>query len=288
MFHLFSSLAPELRHNIWRLALPENIGPALHFYQGEGYWRLRYLEEHESTYRPGYRDEEIEFRTELIDPEVQLWLPQFFVNHEAHDIAAAWLRQQGGGFVLSPGKAHDMDRFIRPFNAERDTLYIPQDKWDQFNFEPNERLLQRDEDSVPGVDVVHKAITFALPEAVFWDLNELRCLPGVKNMWFDDPGRLIVIMGVQPERIASTAEHDSWSWWEMEGTQMGALVWDMVRQEFVFEQGAETLDKEHVALFARMEEAARVGLRESMIKNACQTCETLEIRLAYAVRRQGL
>ncbi|KAG6131502.1 hypothetical protein E4U12_003637 [Claviceps purpurea] len=264
MFHLFSSLAPELRHNIWRLALPENIGPALHFYQGEGYWRLRYLEEHESTYRPGYRDEEIEFRTELIDPEVELCLPQFFVNHEAHDIAAAWLRQQ------------------------RDTLYIPQDKWDQFNFEPNERLLQRDEDSVPGVDVVHKAITFALPEAVFWDLNELRCLPGVKNMWFDDPGRLIVIMGVQPERIASTAEHDIWSWWEMEGTQMGALVWDMVRREFVFEQGAETLDEEHVALFARMEEAARVGLRESMIKNACQTCETLEIRLAYAVRRQGL
>ncbi|KAG6095138.1 hypothetical protein E4U30_002736 [Claviceps sp. LM220 group G6] len=196
MFYLFSNLAPELRHHIWRLALPDDIGPPLPFYEGEGYWRLRYLpEEHESAYRPGYKDEEIEFRTELIDPEVpevQLCLPQFFVSHEAHDITAAWLRQQGGGFVLSSGEAHAMDRFIHPFNAERDTLCIPQDKWDQFYFEPNERLLQRDEDSVPGVDVVHKAIRFALPEAVFWDLNELRCLPGVKNMWFDDPGRLFV------------------------------------------------------------------------------------------------
>ncbi|KAG5958830.1 hypothetical protein E4U57_001062 [Claviceps arundinis] len=89
-------------------------------------------------------------------------------------------------------------------------------------------------------------------------------------------------MGVQPERIDSTAERDSWSW-EMEGTEMGALVWDKTKQEFVFEQSAETLDEGHVALFARMEEAARVGLRERMIGHEC---ETLEIRLAYAVRRQ--
>ncbi|KAG6121425.1 hypothetical protein E4U12_000973 [Claviceps purpurea] len=286
MFHLFSSLAPELRHYIWRLALPDNIGPPLHFYEGEGYWRVREVEEQKSSYCLGCKHEEAEFRTDLIDPEVQLCLPQFFVNHEAHGIAAAWLRQQGGGFVLSPGKAQKLDRFVRPFNAERDTLYIPQDKWDQFNGEPHERLFERCEQGALGIDIVDKSIRFALPEAVFWDPNLLEWLPEVKRKWFVDPGKLFVIMGVQPEQTCSPAEHDSWSWWEMEGTQMGALVWDMVRQEFVFEQGAETLDEEHVALFARMEEAARVGLRQSMIDNACQTCETLEVRLAYAVRRQ--
>ncbi|KAG6021797.1 hypothetical protein E4U19_005462 [Claviceps sp. Clav32 group G5] len=120
-------------------------------------------------------------------------------------------REEVSFYLLARPTGHDMDRFIRPFNAERDTFYIPQNKWDQFYFEPNERLLPRDEDSVPGVDVVHKAITFALSEAISRDPDEIRCLPGVKNMRFDDRGRLFVIMDMQPERIASTAEHDSWS-----------------------------------------------------------------------------
>ncbi|KAG6061587.1 hypothetical protein E4U32_002870 [Claviceps aff. humidiphila group G2b] len=76
----------------------------------------------------------------------------------------------------------------------------------------------------------------------------LECLPAIKQQWCDDSAKAFVIMGVQPERS-----------WEMEGTEMGALVWDVTKQEFVFEQSAETLDEEHVALFARMEEAARVG-----------------------------
>ncbi|KAG5958832.1 hypothetical protein E4U57_001064 [Claviceps arundinis] len=288
MFPLFSSLVPELRQNIWRLALPDNIGRPLHFYQEHGYWRERELEEYESAYRPGYKDKEIEFRTELIDPEVQLSLPQFFVNHEAHDITAAWLRQQGGGFVLYPGQTNEMDRFIRPFNAERDTLYIPQDKWSQFLSEPGDNDMgnvPREQSEVTDVTVVNpKLIRFALPEAVFWDpemLELLPQLPGHRQVWYDDPAKFFVIMGVQPEQISPT-EQDSWSW-EMKGTEMGALVWDKTKQEFVFEQGAETLDEEHVALFARIEEAARVNLREGMIEFVCHT---LEIRLAYAVRRQ--
>lgn len=175
-----------------------------------------------------------------------------------------------------------MDRFIRPFNAERDTLYIPQDKWSQFLSEPWAMgNVPREQSEVTGVTVVNKAIRFALPEAVFWDPEMLELLPGHRQMWFDDPAKFFVIMGVQPEQISPT-EQDSWSW-EMEGTEMGALVWDKTKQEFVFEQGAETLDEEHVALFARIEEAARVNLREGMIENVCHT---LEIRLAYAVRRQ--
>ncbi|KAG6109695.1 hypothetical protein E4U31_006651 [Claviceps sp. LM219 group G6] len=275
------SLVLELRQNIWRLALPDNIGRPLHFYQEHGYWRAREMEEYN---HPGWKYKEAEFRTDLIDPEVQLSLPQFFVNHEAHDITAAWLRKQGGGFVLSPGQANEMDRFIRPFNAEQDTLYIPQDKWSQFFSEPWAMgNVPREQSEVTGVTVVNRAIRFALPEAVFWDPEMLELLPGHRQMWFDDPAKFFVIMGVQPEQISPKGQ-DSWSW-EMEGTEMGALVWDMTKQEFVFEQGAETLDEEHVALFARMEEAARVNLREGMIENVCHT---LEIRLAYAVRRQQL
>ncbi|KAG6177033.1 hypothetical protein E4U36_007575 [Claviceps purpurea] len=276
MFYLFSSLPPELRHYIWRLALPNSIGSTLQLYDEERCWRCRETRSKNPAIDGTW---EIEFRTEFIDP-VQLCLPQFFVNHEAHDIAAAWLRQQGGGFVLAPNQAQKLGRILRPFNAERDTLYIPQDKWWQFIEDP---YAPREPGPGSSIAIVNKAIRFALPEAVFWDPEVLELLPGHRQMWFDDPAKFFVIMGVQPEQI-SPAEQDSWSW-EMEGTEMGALIWDMTKQEFVFEQGAETLDEEHVALFARMEEAARVNLREGMIENVC---ETLEIRLAYAVRRQRL
>ncbi|KAG5961581.1 hypothetical protein E4U58_004193 [Claviceps cyperi] len=176
-----------------------------------------------------------------------------------------------------------MDRFIRPFDTERDTLYITQDIWRQLSIEPMDGEPDPREGEVSSVAIVSKGIRFALPEAVFWDPEMLECLPAYERMDLDEPGRLFVIMGVQPERMCLPAHNDSSFWWEMKGTEMGALVWDMTKQEFVFEQGPEALDQEHVALFARMEEAARVGLRETMIEDEC---ETLEIRLAYAVRRQ--
>ncbi|KAG6107703.1 hypothetical protein E4U14_004065 [Claviceps sp. LM454 group G7] len=284
MFQLFSKLPTELRHHIWRLALPDDIGQPLHFFQENGYNRVRELETHVPIFRPGYRDIEIEFRTELIDPAVQLRLPQFFVNHEAHDITAAWLRQQGGGFILSPGQAHEMDRFVSSFHTERDTLYITQDVWRQFSIRPFDEEPDPYEDE-PSVAIVNKGIRFALPEAIFWDANLLGCLPAYKRMDLDDPAKLFVIMGVQPERMCLPADNDGSFWWEMEGTEMGALVWDMTKQEFVFEQGSEALDEEHMALFARMEEAVRLGLHDTMIQ---YESVALEIRLAFAVRRQGL
>ncbi|KAG5998660.1 hypothetical protein E4U52_006456 [Claviceps spartinae] len=285
MFPFFSSLAPELRHYIWRLSLPNDIGPALHYYHGEGYWRVRKVEEHRPTYRPGYRDEEMEFRTDLIDPEVQFYLPQFFVNHEAHDIAVAWLRQQGGRFVLSRGKAQKMFHFIRPFNAERDLLYIPHDKWDQFIDEPSDRLFESSK-LVPGVDVVHKAIRFAVSEDLFHDPVMLQCLPEINARWFDEPGKLFVISGTQPKRMGTPAERDSGHrvWWEMEGEENGALVWNKKKRRFVIQKGAKPFDKERMWLFDRLEDLASIGLQDSMLDNAC---ETMEIRAVSAVRRQA-
>ncbi|KAG6165530.1 hypothetical protein E4U11_000307 [Claviceps purpurea] len=286
MFPFFSRLAPELRNHIWHLSLPNDIGPALHFYHGEGYWRVRRVAEHKPTYRPGYRDEEMEFRTDLIDHEVQFCLPQFFVNHEAHDIAAAWLRQQGGGFVLSPGKARKMDRFIRPFNAERDFLYIPHDKWDQFIDEPDERLLEGSQRAL-GIDIVHKAIKFAMPYKLFCDPVMVQCWPEIQSRWFKEPGRLFVILDAQPKRIGSSAKRDSGHgvWWEMEGDENEALIWNKKKRKFVLQKGAKPFDEARRWLFEKLEDFAWMGLRDSMLENAC---ETLEIRVVHAVRRQGL
>ncbi|KAG6265886.1 hypothetical protein E4U48_005787 [Claviceps purpurea] len=217
MFQLFPKLPPELRHLIWRLALPDNIRRPLHLHQRDGYWRVREIQEHEPTYQPGFRCNELEFRTELIDPVVQLRLPQFFVNHEAHDIAAAWLREQGGGFVLSPGQAHEMDRFVCPFNTERDTLYISPERWPQFAFEPGERLRHGSQLSTPYVNIVKKNIRLAMPDAVFWDTTLLQIFPWIRKDWFSGPGKVFVILGLQPE-------HDNRYWWDMEDTELGALV----------------------------------------------------------------
>ncbi|KAG5940972.1 hypothetical protein E4U59_002114 [Claviceps monticola] len=179
-----------------------------------------------------------------------------------------------------------MDRFIRPFNAERDPLYIPHDKWDQFIDEPSDRLYERSE-LVPGVDIVHKAIRFAVPQDVFCDPVMLQCLPEIQSRWFDEPGRLLVILDAQPKRIGSPAERDSGHgvWWEMEGEENEALVWNKKKRKLELQKGAKPLDKERMYLFERLEDFAMMGLRGSMLDNAC---DTLDIRFVHAVRRQGL
>ncbi|KAG5937971.1 hypothetical protein E4U60_001575 [Claviceps pazoutovae] len=178
-----------------------------------------------------------------------------------------------------------MDRFIRPFNPERDPLYIPHDKWDQFIDEPSNKLDERSE-LVPGVDIVHKAISFAMPQDVFCDPVMLQCLPEIQNRWFDEPGRLFVILDAQPQRIGSPAERDSGHgvWWEMEGQENEALVWNKKGGKFVLQKGAKPFDKECMWLLERFQEFESI-LGDSMLDFAC---ETFEIRFVHAVRRQGL
>jgi hypothetical protein len=95
-FPLFSSLAPELRIQIWRDALPDRIKPALFFYRGQGCWCPRHLTEADNGWVPpeGELNLGLDFRTDLLGDDNQFRVPIYFVNREAHSIALAWLREQ--------------------------------------------------------------------------------------------------------------------------------------------------------------------------------------------------
>jgi len=141
-FPLFSSLALELRDQIWRDALPDKVGPALYFYR-KGCWCPRYLSQSDEEYDP--MDHELnlnfEFRHDLLDV-VQFEVPLFFVNREARNIALAWVREHG--IEMSAREDRQSPVFVCPFNPIRDVLYIALDKWDEFLREPDDRCFQPD------------------------------------------------------------------------------------------------------------------------------------------------
>ncbi|KAG5994747.1 hypothetical protein E4U52_000784 [Claviceps spartinae] len=91
MFYLFSSLPSELRHYIWRLALPNSIGLTLQIYDEERW--------------AGFPNQ--------VKKKPMRLLPLGSVNS-----------YQGGGFVLAPGQAQKLDRILRPLNVEREWQFI--------------------------------------------------------------------------------------------------------------------------------------------------------------------
>ena len=158
-FPLFSSLALELREQIWRDALPNEVGPVLYLYR-KGYWCPR------EEYDPQNHETNLnfEFRHDLLNV-VQFEVPLYFVNREARKIALAWVRTHG--IEIRARKKRESPIFVCPFNPIRDVLYIPPNKWDEFLCEPDDRcsepdLLERLLD-VKTADVTR----IAVPEMLF-------------------------------------------------------------------------------------------------------------------------
>lgn len=163
-FSLFPSLAPELRDRIWRDAMPGKVGPALYFYR-KGCWSPRHLLQSDEEYNPE-NDElnlNFEFRHDLLDV-VQFKVPLFFVNHEARNIALAWVRAHG--IEIRAREDRQFPVFVCPFDPTRDVLYIALDKWDEFLREPDDRCFQQD---LLGQLVIVKSANItriAVPEAL--------------------------------------------------------------------------------------------------------------------------
>lgn len=163
-FPLFSSLPLELRDQIWRDALPDEVGPALYFYR-KGCWCPRRLLQSDEEYDPTNQELNLnfEFRHDLLDV-VQFELPLFFVNREARNIALAWVREHGTEIRALEGRQSLV--FVCPFNPIRDVLYIALDKWDDFLREPDDRCFQPDllEQliSVKPADITRIAVSEAL------------------------------------------------------------------------------------------------------------------------------
>ncbi|KAJ0415773.1 hypothetical protein BJY00DRAFT_304611 [Aspergillus carlsbadensis] len=141
-FHLFPSLPPELRLQIWHDALPAALGPAVFPYQ-TGCWGPRHLTPGDPEYDSLHEDLNLNFEFDhtLLNP-LEINIPLFHVNHEARSAALHWVQQQN--LTTRFDKQTKQLAFLRPFNAETDTLYVSRTQWNDFICEPLERPFELD------------------------------------------------------------------------------------------------------------------------------------------------
>ncbi|KAI1141098.1 hypothetical protein F5Y05DRAFT_376384 [Hypoxylon sp. FL0543] len=219
-FTLFMSLAPELRHIIWSMALPIG-GPTLYFYK-KGYWQPRQLTESDEGYLPGHDNMELRFHLE----NAEFDLPTFSVNREACRITLAWMREQG---IEIRSRADGQLLFVRPFNSQRDIVYVPDDRWGEFCREGNDRMAES--------DMLNRSATI---ESEVWRLAVSELLPTEDQFtwlpeaigWYDQLKEVLVIVGEQP------TEDEEPRMCQLEGEQGPALVWH------TYEEGEEGYDHE--------------------------------------------
>jgi hypothetical protein len=271
-FPLFSSLALELRHQIWRDALPDKVGPALYFYR-KGCWCPRRLSKSDEEYDSENDENNLtfEFHHELLD-DVQLEVPLVFVNREARGIALPWLR--GQGIEIRPCEDRQYPIFVRPFDPVRDALYVALDKWDDFLCEPVDRQYQPD--LFEKLVVIRQDVTrIAVPEALL--RSEVAALSDMFRYFFQLKV-LFIIIDAQPDMRSADNDMKVQRRWEFESTRGGAFFWNDDRGAFDFANG-EYIDGE--ALYRLIEEANK-GLGEGLVTNYIHS---FEVRPVFAVRR---
>ncbi|KAL4761089.1 2EXR domain-containing protein [Aspergillus foveolatus] len=181
-FHLFPLLPPELRLQIWNYALPATlpVGSAVFPYK-KGCWGPRRLTPGDPGYNPVNDDLNLnlEFDHTLLDP-LEIELPLLQVIHEARIVALEWTRKQN--LQVRFNKHNPQLLFLRPFNADTDTIYVSRSQWHDFICEPMERpfepdLVQRQLDC-PGVPFSRLALDV-------WILrHEPDCLAELFNYYY--------------------------------------------------------------------------------------------------------
>ena len=175
IFHLFTSLAPELRHQIWHAALPDEVGPVLYFYK-KGGWCPQHpsLSDERSNPENDESYVDFEFRHDVLDA-VQIEMPLFFVNHEARNIALTWIHKHNIEMRVYAHKEGQLQApvFVSPFDPIHDALYVSIDEWDEFLCEPDDRCFQPD--MVKHYIHTHPAdvTRIAMPEALFRGKGEV-------------------------------------------------------------------------------------------------------------------
>ncbi|KAI0837990.1 hypothetical protein F5Y06DRAFT_58743 [Hypoxylon sp. FL0890] len=224
-FTLFPNLVPELRDLIWRATLPNYIRPTLFFYR-RGCWRPRRLTESDKGYLPDddIDNMELRFRHDLLDNDAQFNVPIFYVNREARSIALAWVREQG---IQIRSRADGQLHFVRPFDVQRDVLYVPDDRWKDFCEEASDKLA--------GPELMDRAATLeaeierlAVSENLF-SQDRFIWLPEATS-WYDHIREVLVVVGEQPDQAQG-----SWGW-ELGGMQRVAYVWDGEDEDYVQEE----------------------------------------------------
>ncbi|RAL08127.1 2EXR domain-containing protein, partial [Aspergillus homomorphus CBS 101889] len=128
-FPLFPKLPTELRLMIWEHALPAPIEEQPLYFYNQTRWTCGVCEHDIITDEKRY----VNFQHGQVAP-LQINIPLYFVNREAHKIALSWGVQQG--LDLWPCQSQERTTtFARLFNPETDILYVAARYWSEFWYE---------------------------------------------------------------------------------------------------------------------------------------------------------
>ncbi len=268
-FSHFSSLPLGLRNQIWRDALPDKDNPALFFYK-RGCWTPRRLTDSDEGYdaTDDRLNLELEFRHDVLG-HVHVRVPLGFVNHEARVVGLAWICEQGIETRFREDRR--CQDFARPFDPNRDALYMAPEDWIDFCCEPYDRMR--------GFDLYDRNVScgpdlerIAVPEALL--RREAAVMSDIFE-WFCSVAVLYVIIDAQPDAQFEERRRQRW---ELESAQGRVFFWNHKNGGFDVGGGEDIGDE---PLYKCMQEAS-VGLGEALAKNQTRS---FEIRPVFAVRR---
>jgi hypothetical protein len=252
-FHLFPCLPTELRLHIWHDALPATLGTgSAAFPYKKGCWGPRHLTPGDPEYDSMNDDLNLnfEFNHTLLDP-LKLNLPLFYVNHEARSVALNWIQNQNLAIRFDRQKSGQLV-FIRPFNAETDTLYVARSQWHDFICEPLERPFEEDlverHLGCPGPAFSRLAIDD-------WILtHEANCLAELFDHYYTIVTVFVIVEFRSEEGVGgeSEAEHvaaarNPTQWREIESSHLlgPTFYWDEASRSFLWKdivEGTEVTD----------------------------------------------
>ena len=279
-FPLFSSLPPELRAQIWRVSLPSAVGPVMHLWR-KGYWRPRWLKEGEEGFDPDREEFNLcfEYRLDQLD-DLRFEVPLLSVNREARDVGFAWVREHGAELRASRYRSYPY--LVRPFDIDRDALYVPLDKWRSFLIEPIDRQFEPDlvERSIDLRCDLHR---LAIPEALFRD-NEAAPLLSELSDYFMNIQSLLVIPDPQPVVPLTDIERPTPGprLWEFKPTSDGRLLWNRDSESFEFNHESPASESLH-----KLTADTIHWLCDGLMKNPPSPSVSFEIRFAHLKSSNG-
>ncbi|KAF7950085.1 hypothetical protein EAE96_007385 [Botrytis aclada] len=278
-FHHFSSLALELRTQIWEESLPSEFLLALYFYK-RGCWQPRIFTESDPSYYDGvcehYSTEDLnrnfEFRYDLLD-NIHFQTPLLFVNHEARKITLTWARRHGIEICGDPL----FPRLSRPFNPVRDILYVSADQLDELFIEPHDRSSEED-----MIDLTHGIFNevkrLAVPESMLGVYFSMATSDGLSDHFYIEV--LYIIINTPLDLRSVDDDLHVQSRWECENFQLCTFLLNSNKSAFELKESEENED-DQIQLLAK--EFSRY-LTPEFITNSPSV---REVRLVLDVKRSG-
>lgn len=266
-FSLFRKLPSELQTQIWRGALPGDIGRAALYTWRPGCWSSAFRVETDPDWRNPIDEDDLNLILKFYHDRLgytQIYIPMAVVCAEAYGIALEWAAEQG--VEVRHSADGDGPMFVRPFHPECDVLYVSPRDWDQFISEPMELPFELDifKDQFYGhrTEVSRVAISeLSLgKDSVLWELDLAHL--AVRYLY--------VVADPQPDE-RSPGDDMTVPWrLEIDKAQGWELAWvsdnQGLRQQDSFVRGFETPRGLEGGLYARVAEASR-KLHEEFVQH---------------------